>query len=368
MAVGRARPRQPAGGLGATCRGCCGWRRALVRRGALHRRGVARARWRLPAAARPRADLLLHLARDRVLLSLFELARGVVARPRRRAAPRRRASGSWRWRSGSGFALAGFLNLPLQEYARYSIRGGGAGGGVGLDYATGWSFSPVELPTFLVPGAVGLRRPTYWGAMPFTDYPNYMGLARPRAGVPRRRGAASAVHVGFLLVLAGLRAARLLRPALPALRLPALRPPAAVQQVPRAGHDPHPLPAVRRAAGRPRPDARSRRRWATSARGARLIALGAGAIAGAGAAVGERPGARRLARRRYGARPRTRRGRRDGARRDRAAAARTVGDSCASACSRWSRWARCWRAARRVPARGRRGDRRRWSRWSTCGW
>src|SRR5262245_923317 len=33
------------------------------------------------------------------------------------------------------FGLAGFYNLPLRDYSQYSIRGGGAGGGVGMDYA-----------------------------------------------------------------------------------------------------------------------------------------------------------------------------------------------------------------------------------------
>ena len=28
-----------------------------------------------------------------------------------------------------------------------------------------------------MPGALGFGVPTYWGTMPFTDYPNYMGLA-----------------------------------------------------------------------------------------------------------------------------------------------------------------------------------------------
>ena len=75
------------------------------------------------------------------------------------------------------FAIAGFYNLPLRDYAQYSIRGGGAGGGVGMDYATAWSLSGRELPTIVIPGAVGFGGPTYWGTMPFTDYPNaYVGM------------------------------------------------------------------------------------------------------------------------------------------------------------------------------------------------
>lgn len=75
------------------------------------------------------------------------------------------------------FGIAGFFNLPLRDYARHSIRGGGPDGGVGMDYATQWSLSPVELPTLVVPGWAGFGGQLYWGGMPFTDYPNaYVGL------------------------------------------------------------------------------------------------------------------------------------------------------------------------------------------------
>jgi hypothetical protein len=78
---------------------------------------------------------------------------------------------------GLAFAIAGFYNLPLRDYSRYSIRGGGPGGGVGMDYATAWSLAGRELPTIVVPSAVGFGGPTYWGSMPFTDYPNaYVGM------------------------------------------------------------------------------------------------------------------------------------------------------------------------------------------------
>lgn len=75
------------------------------------------------------------------------------------------------------FGIAGFYNLPLRDYARWSIRGGGEGGGVGMSYATQWSMGPWELPSVVVPWAVGFGDQTYWGAMPFTNYPNaYMGM------------------------------------------------------------------------------------------------------------------------------------------------------------------------------------------------
>jgi hypothetical protein len=105
--------------------------------------------------------------------------------------------------AGLAFGIAGFYNLPLQDYARYSIRGGGAGGGVGMGYATAWSMAPYELPSLLVPGWVGFGGATYWGGMPFTDYPNaYLGVVAVLLAIPAflSGGAPRA----FALVLAGL--------------------------------------------------------------------------------------------------------------------------------------------------------------------
>ena len=72
--------------------------------------------------------------------------------------------------------IASVLILPVREYAAYSIRGGGGGGGLNYDYATGWSLHPKEMLTFVFPWAFGYGKATYWGAMPFTDYPNYVSL------------------------------------------------------------------------------------------------------------------------------------------------------------------------------------------------
>jgi hypothetical protein len=76
------------------------------------------------------------------------------------------------------FGIAGVYNLPLRDYAQWSIRGGSdAGGGTGMAYATQWSLAPYELPSLVVPGWTGFGGPTYWGGMPFTDYPNaYVGM------------------------------------------------------------------------------------------------------------------------------------------------------------------------------------------------
>jgi Bacterial membrane protein YfhO len=84
-------------------------------------------------------------------------------------------------------ALSAVLFLPLQEYTPFSIRGapsalqaaqsGAQDTGVGFEYATQWSFSPGEMMTFIIPSFYGFGgQPFYWGNMPFTDYPNYMGI------------------------------------------------------------------------------------------------------------------------------------------------------------------------------------------------
>jgi hypothetical protein len=112
-----------------------------------------------------------------------------------------------------GFLIGAVLLLPVREYAALSIRGAaaGAGGGAAYDYAVGWSLAPAELSTLVLPAAAGFGKATYFGLMPFTDYPNYVGflllvLATISALVARRRRLAVALGVlalGSLLVAFG---------------------------------------------------------------------------------------------------------------------------------------------------------------------
>jgi len=69
-----------------------------------------------------------------------------------------------------------WIYLPVFNYTPFSIRGASIGGGAGFDYSTAWSFSIREISTFFIPSFYGFGGPTYWGNMPFTDYPNYMGI------------------------------------------------------------------------------------------------------------------------------------------------------------------------------------------------
>jgi len=73
-----------------------------------------------------------------------------------------------------GFVVSSVVNLSVWEYSHYSIRGGA--GGLSYGYATNWSFPPSEIITFFNPSFMGFGgRETYWGAMPFTDFPMYFG-------------------------------------------------------------------------------------------------------------------------------------------------------------------------------------------------
>jgi hypothetical protein len=106
--------------------------------------------------------------------------------------------------TGLAFAMTGDQYLSTLEYSKYSIRGsdpivrsqqaqekGPTNGGLDYEYATNWSFSPGEMLTFFIPSSYGFgwysysgvltqnqetRLNTYFGNMPFTDAPQYMGI------------------------------------------------------------------------------------------------------------------------------------------------------------------------------------------------
>ncbi|MCJ7801855.1 MAG: hypothetical protein MUP82_05810, partial [Candidatus Marinimicrobia bacterium] len=74
------------------------------------------------------------------------------------------------------FGIAALVYLPSLQYSSESIRSVGQPGSASYDYATSWSFHPKEMLTLFIPSAYGFGGQTYWGKMPFTDYPNYMGI------------------------------------------------------------------------------------------------------------------------------------------------------------------------------------------------
>ena len=76
-----------------------------------------------------------------------------------------------------GLGMSASIYIPASQYAAYSVRGmAAAGGSASWDYATLWSMHPMELLTFLCPGIFGFGGVTYWGFMPFTDFPHYAGI------------------------------------------------------------------------------------------------------------------------------------------------------------------------------------------------
>ncbi|MBN1928354.1 MAG: hypothetical protein JW764_02260 [Chlorobiaceae bacterium] len=75
-----------------------------------------------------------------------------------------------------GVAIALQVYLPALGYLPFSARGGAGDAAEAYAYATMWSMHPAELLTYLLPGAYGFGGVTYWGFMPFTDFPHYAGL------------------------------------------------------------------------------------------------------------------------------------------------------------------------------------------------
>lgn len=76
----------------------------------------------------------------------------------------------------AGVMLSMTLYTSVIDYQRFSTRGGGSDGGLDFDYAANWSFHPLEMVTFFIPSFMGFGGATYWGKMPFTDYPLYFGI------------------------------------------------------------------------------------------------------------------------------------------------------------------------------------------------
>ena len=74
-----------------------------------------------------------------------------------------------------GICISLNLYYPVLKYSYYSTRGS-EGGGIGILNATQWSFSLQEFITLIFPSIFGFGGQLYWGGMPFTDYPNYMGI------------------------------------------------------------------------------------------------------------------------------------------------------------------------------------------------
>ncbi|MBI5472075.1 MAG: YfhO family protein [Ignavibacteriae bacterium] len=98
-----------------------------------------------------------------------------------------------------GLCISSYIYLSVYEYSQFSIRGGGtvgAKGGLTWDYATNWSFHPMELLTLIIPSFFGFSSqypymwqgqnqmlPLYWGTMPFNTSTVYFGVVPLLLGV-----------------------------------------------------------------------------------------------------------------------------------------------------------------------------------------
>ena len=74
-----------------------------------------------------------------------------------------------------GLLLSSNIYIPVLNYMNNSTRNAVLNDQA-LEYATQWSFSIKESLTMLIPYSKGFGGQTYFGDMPFTDYPNYLGI------------------------------------------------------------------------------------------------------------------------------------------------------------------------------------------------
>jgi hypothetical protein len=171
----------------------------FVRRGSL----VALAGFALAAAFQLLRSHVQIVFYTWLALGLYALVLAIAAAREGRRAEAARAFGGLAVGLALGFGMSTFLYLPVHEYAKLSVRSAAEGSGAGFEYATSWSFHPQEMLTFVIPSMFGFGGRTYWGTMPFTDYPNYMGilpLVLAVVGAWRARGATRT----YLVALAGL--------------------------------------------------------------------------------------------------------------------------------------------------------------------
>ena len=82
---------------------------------------------------------------------------------------------SWLVSSVLGFCMSLWIYIPLINYAGLSNRSM-SDGGASFTYATSWSLHPFEALTMLLPFSFGFGESTYFGYMPFTNFPNYVSI------------------------------------------------------------------------------------------------------------------------------------------------------------------------------------------------
>ncbi len=81
----------------------------------------------------------------------------------------------WLVASALGFCMSLWIYIPLLNYAPYSKRSVSEGGAA-FDYATSWSLHPYEMLSMILPSSFGFGELSYFGYMPMTNFPNYIGI------------------------------------------------------------------------------------------------------------------------------------------------------------------------------------------------
>jgi hypothetical protein len=111
-----------------------------------------------------------------LLMGLWFLARAAAQIRERRSWGRSLTDGAWL--AGAfviGLGVAALLLLSVYEYTPFSARASGDPAAA-YDFATQWSLHPAEMLSFIIPSFMGFGGQTYWGLMPFTHCPNYLGI------------------------------------------------------------------------------------------------------------------------------------------------------------------------------------------------
>ncbi|MBD3165314.1 hypothetical protein GF324_01830, partial [bacterium] len=83
-----------------------------------------------------------------------------------------REFGAFAFAGVMGLLATGVIYFNTLSYSQDTIRGGG----LGWEYATNWSYHPLESISMFVPDFFGFGGRTYWGYLPFTDMPLYWGV------------------------------------------------------------------------------------------------------------------------------------------------------------------------------------------------
>jgi hypothetical protein len=111
-----------------------------------------------------------------LLVGLWFLGRTVIQIRDTKGPRRSLADGAWLVGAFLiGLGVAALLLLSVYEYTPFSARASGDPQSA-YRFATQWSLHPAEMLSFVVPAFMGFGGQTYWGYMPFTHCPNYLGV------------------------------------------------------------------------------------------------------------------------------------------------------------------------------------------------